>query len=35
MFGRIDLVMPAGEDRDGAGHETAAMRTRIDAAREP
>jgi len=31
---RIDAVLPAGEDRDGAGAHARAMRSRVDAARQ-
>src|SRR5439155_1665716 len=35
VFGRIETVMPAGEDGDGARGQTRAMRRRVDAAGEP
>ena len=35
VFGRIETVMPAGEDGDGARGQTRAMRGRVDAAGEP
>ena len=35
MLGRIDVVVAAGEHRDGAGREACAMRRGVDAARQP
>ena len=34
MLGRIDAVVPAGEDRDRSGRKRRAVRRRVDAARE-
>jgi len=35
VFGRIEAVMAAGKDGDGAARQTRAMRGGVDAAREP
>jgi len=35
VSGRIEAVMPAGQDGDGTGGETRAVRGTVDAAREP
>ena len=35
VLARIDVVMAAGQHRDGAGRKARAMGARVDAAREP